>query len=95
MKSLSKAQLSFLRMHMPSGYLFKHAAHKTYDFVGRMRDAGLVEIDKGSKIGWPWSWDGTRLTDKGREAAEYQGKHTVPMVRVVTEDDIDIREPKP
>lgn len=45
----------------------------TYVFVGNCRDAGFVEIDNGKRtlgMGWPYAWDGTRLTDAGREAAK-------------------------
>lgn len=40
----------------------------TYDFIGRCRDAGLIEIVDGNKSGWPYSWEGTLITDLGRAA---------------------------
>lgn len=38
---------------------------KSYDFVGRCADAGLVEIAPKGGLGWPYSWAGTWLTEKG------------------------------
>lgn len=67
---LTKPQLEFLRKHPATGLLSKFDAHKTYDFVGRMRDLGLVEIQNTQHQQWPWNWSGTQLTDKGRAALE-------------------------
>lgn len=38
----------------------------TYDFVGRLRDLGVLTIIDGEGSGWPYSWDGTQITDTGR-----------------------------
>ena len=68
MTKLTKAQSQFLRLHTGEGMLGKFEAHKTCDFVGRVRDLGLIEIIDGQSMGWPWTWEGTRLTEAGRAA---------------------------
>lgn len=66
---LTPAQKRFLKMHTGDEILGRFQAHKKYDFVGRVRAMGLVEIiDHNSRIGWPYIWEGTRLTDVGRAA---------------------------
>lgn len=60
-KGLTKAQRTFLLDHTGKKLLNKWNAHRTYDFVGRVRDAGLIEI-----VGrWPFDWKGTKLTEFG------------------------------
>jgi hypothetical protein len=69
-EKLTKAQRAFLESHPSDGKLLtKFAAHKTYDFIGRLMRLGLITIeDGGSKSGWPYMWEGTRITEAGREA---------------------------
>lgn len=67
-EKITKAQLAFLKAHRGDQMLAKSLAHKSYDFVGRVRDLGLVTIHDGPRTGWPWSWEGTTLTDAGLAA---------------------------
>lgn len=69
-KKPTKAQLKFLRMHRgplshSDGFLSKWNAHATYDFIGRVRDAGWIEIIPGKHSSWPFGWAGTKLTAAG------------------------------
>lgn len=60
-KGLTKAQRAFVLDHTPRALLPKFPANKTYDFVGRVRELGLIQI-----VGrWPYSWNGTKLTEFG------------------------------
>lgn len=72
----TKAQLSFLRKHNGGEMLDRWSAHKTYDFVGRCRDAGLIEILEGpnGRLQWPFWWLGTRLTEAGQAALAASGE---------------------
>ncbi len=63
---LTKAQRAFLLAHKPNEMLPRFPQYKTYDFLGRLRDLGMIEIIDGKHSGWPYTWDGTRLTDAGR-----------------------------
>lgn len=62
---LTKAQHEFVLRHKPGELLSRWNQHKTYDFVGRVRDTGVLEIEDGPRSGWPYSWEGTRLTAAG------------------------------
>ena len=73
MAKLTEAQRAFLRQHQADAFLRKYQAHKTYDFVGRLRDMGLIEIHDGDRTGWPWSWEGTTLTEAGLDALNTGG----------------------
>lgn len=82
----TKAQRRFLREHLndapegwvrhgryPDGFRPRWLADRgspTYTFVGRCRDAGFIEIVDGERSGWPYTWEGTRLTEAGRGAAK-------------------------
>ena len=67
---MTPAVKRFLQMHKGDEILEKWFARKTYDFVGRVRDAGLIEIidNEDSRVKWPWNWQGTRLTEAGKAA---------------------------
>lgn len=65
---LTRAQREFLHRHKPGEVLSRWLQHKTYDFVGRMRDLGVIEIVDGKCSGWPYTWEGTRLTEAGCRA---------------------------
>lgn len=69
----TKAQLQFLRMHKGDEVLVRYLGNKTYDFVGRCRDAGLIEIVEKPGRDWPWAWLGTKLTAAGRAVMEAHG----------------------
>jgi len=72
---LTKTQKDFLKRHPREELLGKFNAARSYDFVGRIRDLGLIEIDNGdSRVGWPWRWEGTRLTEAGRAALKEMGE---------------------
>jgi hypothetical protein len=68
------AQIKFLQKHLrtdlaKAGYLTKFAGRGNNRFIGRMRDAGMIEIvDPNGR--WPWSWTGTRITPVGRATLE-------------------------
>ncbi len=73
MSKLTKAQKQFLERHLKreGGFRPKFVVGEgspNYDFVGRVRDLGYVEIVSTGAIRWPYSWDGTRITDAGRAA---------------------------
>lgn len=68
MGKLTKAQRAFLTRHLPSGELGRWQSHGTYDFVGRVRDLGLIKIVDGERMGWPYSWEKTVLTEEGLAA---------------------------
>lgn len=87
----TKAMIRFLRQHINEFCYARRGQYEdgfrpdylsdfggqTYDFVGRVRDLGLIEIvDKDdSRLRWPYSWKGTRITETGREAiAAWKGK---------------------
>lgn len=72
-EKITKAQRAFLESHRSHEFLRKYQAHKTYDFVGRLRDMGLIEIHDGERTGWPWSWEGTTLTEAGLAAIKPKG----------------------
>jgi hypothetical protein len=64
--TVTKAHLAFVRRHKPGEVLDRWLASKTYDFVGRCRREGLIEIiEEPPHKTWPYSWVGTRLTDAG------------------------------
>ncbi len=71
--SLTKAQREFLSRHTPGEMLSRWTQRKTYDFLGRLRDVGMIEIVDGAKSGWPYSWEGTRLTEAGCAALAKTG----------------------
>lgn len=67
------AQARFLREHDADGYrpgYLSGRGRPAYDFVGRVRDAGFIEIIDGKHTGWPYLWAGTKLTEAGRKAIE-------------------------
>lgn len=83
MAKLNKTWLRFLGEHLnagSSGWLRRDLedgfrptrlpdrGSPTYDFVGRVRDAGLIEIVPTTYLTWPYGWKGTRLTEAGRQA---------------------------
>ena len=75
MPKLSEAQRRFLQAHLrePEGLVPRFnvtVGKKTYDFVGRIRDLGMIEIEDGECAGWPYSWKSTRITPAGRRALE-------------------------
>ncbi len=70
-KKLTPAQKRFLAQHDGEYVRPRYTGFSpkgTYDFVGRLMEAGYLEIIDGSHSGWPYTWEGTKLTDKGREA---------------------------
>lgn len=72
---LTEPQRRFLSCHRDNQVLprFNSCSRPTYDFVGRVRDLGLIEIVDGAHSGWPYTWKGTRLTDLGRETLAAKG----------------------
>lgn len=71
---LTKAQHLFVLAHKPGELLSRWDNYKTYDFVGRVRDTGMIMIiDGNSRLGWPYGWEGTHLTAAG---ADYVKAHT-------------------
>jgi hypothetical protein len=64
------AQRAFLRKHKPGEMLHRVGTGTTYDFVGRVRDAGWIEIVNGDSSGWPYFWDGTKITETGLKARD-------------------------
>lgn len=65
---LTKAQREFLKRHIPGETLSKWnptSGRRTYDFVGRCAEAGLIEIVEEGALRWPFGWTGTRITSAG------------------------------
>lgn len=69
----TKAQIEFCKKHLcrelaKNRTLTRNTAKKAWPFVRRCQEAGLVDIiDPHDRF--PWSWSGTRLTEKGHRAA--------------------------
>lgn len=87
-------------LHVDHTFIYAWTTAQLYALNDRF--AGLVGLVGEFNISQAMAPEPSPSLDTGeimelmrKRDPSYQGKHTIPMTRVVTEDDIDIREPKP